>query len=240
VKNKIFVILAVLSILVFCCTACDSGLYNLKIDGKIYLSGEQTVRISVDMTSPDATTFLPTITKDDLSLSGVLTGKRVENIVYIDGENLEVTLSGNVVASEQDSNDYGTITISGKATANGENAKVDTYVDFFPKMLRTFNRHEEQGNVYISEFELPYGSFISENLVQSNVESNANDLIILLSLTDEGRLRVEVHGFYPFETASGYVVGFPALTLKACMTTFNKDIRVSVGDSIFYASYALT
>lgn len=239
-KKRIFTILVVMLIIALSCTACGGGLYNLKLDGVIYLDGEQTVRISVDSESLDRTTFLPTITKDDISLSGVLTGKSVVKVVYIDEENIDITLSGKVVADESDRYDYGTVTVSGKATANGEKAKVDTYVEFTPKMIRTFNRHEEQGNVYISEFELPYGSFISENLVQSNVEANTNDLIILMSLTDQGRLRIEVHGFFPFQAQNGLMVTFPSLTLKACMTTFNKDIKVSVGDSIFYASYPLT
>lgn len=230
-----------------CCTlglaACNDdtvdSYYNLTIAGEIYFDGEQTVSLSFSENSSNVTTFKESVTVNDISLSGVLAGKTVKSVNYEDPNTLRVVLTGKVSADGSHSNDNGTIIVSHTATQNGADACGLTKVNFAPKMSRTFNSSNNFSKKYTSEFTLPYGSFIKENVNTDKITVMPSDITVNVSVTDDGALRIETVGFEPFEY-NGNTYDNPVAKLDACVTTFNKELYVGVGDRSLFAEYALT
>lgn len=234
IKGKIFtpvimILVIIMTGLLF--TGCfddDSDTYNsFMASENLYFDGEQTISISPSEYN-ETSTFLDTITKDDVKVSsGILSGKTVKSVEYVDENKINVTFSGKVTAKEpQDERDrIGKITISHKATKNGKAGSVYVKVNYHPKM--TCFDAKISNTTYRSVFTLPYGSFISENVNTTFI--TVPGYAYTVAITDEGGLQIEVSNFTPFEDDDGQKVEFPVAKIDANVTTFNKVLYVEVG-----------
>ncbi len=238
--------------IVFLFTACSAfsgcGLndndienyYNLEAIGSVYYEGEQTISIAQFEYSDKKTTFKESVTVADITVSGVLLGKTIKSVQFLSETKLSLTLDGKVKADSSQKEDVGTITVSHNALENGANGNALLRVDFEPKMTVRNCDVESLGvkKSYVSEFKLPYGSFIKENVNKDNIFVPVDDgATVNMSVTDEGLLRIEVIGFEPFEY-KGQTYNNPSAKISANVTTFNKDLYVEIGVWV-YDGYAL-
>ncbi len=238
-RKSIISVIVVAIILLSVCLAfasCkDNGVdyyYNLTTEGTVYFEGEQTISVKQEESSENKTTFLSTISAKDVSVSGVLVGKTVKSVNYLSETEILVTLDGKVTADKSHKEDTGTITVSHNALKNGADGKTLLRVNFEPKMSVTYNVRNTALKKYVSEFTLPYGYFITENVNADNIEVPVNDVTVNLSVTEEGALRIEVIGFEPF-TYNGTTFNYPVAKINANVTTFNKELYVTVGELIW-------
>lgn len=240
-----FIVSLLLLITCFVCIGCGlngkdiESYYNLSAVGAVYFEGEQTITLKQEEHSENKTTFKDTITASDITVSGVLAGKSVKSIKYISETELLLTLEGKVSADKSHKEETGTITVSYTALGNGANGNALLRVDFEPKMVVTHNLTNTFIKKYVSEFTLPYGSFIEENVNKDNIDVPVSDgVIVNMSVTDEGALRIEVIGFEPVEY-KGETYNYPMAKISANVTTFNKDLYVNIGESV-WLGYELT
>ncbi len=222
----------------FLLTGCEESVethYNLVASGKVYYEGEQTISLKMSEYSDYRTAFLPTISKDDVRLSGVLEGKTVKEVAYVSSSELSLTLQGKVNAGRERSEELGDIEISHKALGNDANGVASLYVDFCPKMVAVSIDSSQKDSLftYVSDFSLPYGNFIEENAKKENVYVPVEGVGIEVGLNENGTLRLTVSGFTPFEY-EGVQYDHPIARLDPSMTTFDKEIYVAVG--VFLAS----
>jgi len=203
----------------------------------LYFDGEQTISIKPSDYGSKTSTFLETITKSDITVSGILVGKTVTSVEYISENEIKVTFSGKVKASEpkdsDDTNSIGKITISRKAIKNGIAGSIYLRVNYHPKMVcNTSNSSASSINkTYVSVFSLPYGNFITANVNTTNIIVPDDNSTVSVSVTDDGKLRIEVSGFTPYEY-NGQTYSYPVAKLNANVTTFNKDLYVTIGNGL--------
>ena len=107
------------------------------------------------------------------------------------------------------------------------------------KRIKSFSTSSTLTKKYISEFTLPYESFVAENVNTENIDVPVDGVTVTVSITTTGALRIEVVGFEPF-THEGVTYNHPVAKIDACVTTFNKEIYVFIGDSALYTEYDLT
>ena len=199
--------------------------YNLTTNGTVYYDGEQTISLVPSEYNEYQTTFLSSITKNDISVDGTLKGKNIKNVTYISESEIKLTLDGKVTADSSKSETLGSIQVSHNALKNKANGVASLYVNFKPMMIVESAR--VTGRKYVSEYSLPYGSFISENLNTSNIDVPLVDAIDI-ELLAPNKLKIEVDNFTPFEY-NGTKVDYPTAKLSANVTTFNKELYVAIG-----------
>lgn len=244
-KKKIFapaimlVIFALASVLFAGCFDDDDfGSENaFSVSSDIYFDGEQTISITPSEYGSKTSTFLETITKSDVTVSGPLEGKTVMSVEYISENEIKVTFSGKVKASEpkdsDDTSSIGKIAISRKAIKNGIAGSVYLRVNYHPKMwCDTSNSSASSvSKTYVSEFSLPYGNFITANVNTTNIIVPDDNSTVSVSVTVHGKLRIEVSGFTPYEY-NGQTYNYPVAKINANVTTFNKELYVTIGNGI--------
>lgn len=244
-KSKIVVLLSIVICalsFVFGAVSCGEDeidtYYNLEATGTVYFDGDQSVTLSFSEVSDKPSEFKADIDVKDVSLSGALSGKRVERVEFVDGQHVKIALAGRVKADKAQSDAMGTITVSHSAIENGANGAALIRVDFEPKMTRTFNSFSTATKRYVSEYTLPYGMFLQHNVNSAHIDVPVSGVTVNLSVTAKGALRIEVVGFEPFES-NGITIGNPIARLDETVTTFNKILYVSVGDTNMFAEYDL-
>jgi hypothetical protein len=210
--------------------------YNLSESGTIYYEGEQTVKLSISEYTENKTTFKDSITKDDITLSGVLEGKTVKDVSYVSETEVSLVLDGAVTANSTQADDYGTITVASNAMANNAAANCITRVNFNPSISVIDNSHVTIAGIVncSSTFQLPYGSFISENVNTDNIVVPADDVEVTTTVTDAGNLKITVNNYLPEADENGNVYNYPVAKISANVTTFNTDLYVYIGIGSYY------
>jgi hypothetical protein len=238
--------IAVLSIATVACSAValagcgeTESYYNLYESGTIYYEGEQTVKLSISEYSENKTTFKDSVTKDDITLSGVLEGKTVKDVSYVSATELSVVVDGAVTANSTQANDYGTITVANTAMANNATANCLAKVDFNPSVKVVGNSYGSIAGLVncSSTFQLPYGSFISENVNTDNIIVPADDVEVTTTITDAGNLKITVNNYLPETDENGNATDtskYPVAKISANVTTFNTDLYVYIGTGSYY------
>jgi hypothetical protein len=219
------------------CNDGDESYYNLSESGTIYYEGEQTVTLSISDTTEEKTTFKESVKTSDITLSGLLVGKTVTQVTYESSTQLSLVLDGKVTATSAEADGYGTITVAKTAMANNAEANCIVRVDFDPHMMvRSYSSlSTANGKTCTSTFELPYGSFIAENVNTDNIIVPIDGVEVTTTLTEEGYLKITVKGYTPYTSDNGTVFNYPVAKISANVTTFNKDLYVYIGSGFSYA-----
>jgi hypothetical protein len=217
------------------CNNGDDSYYNLNESGTIYYEGEQTVKLSVSDTTKNKTTFKDSITKSDITLSGVLAGKTVKDVTYVSSTEISLVVDGEVTANETQADDYGTITVAKSAMANNASANCLARVDFNPELRVVDNSYSIIAGVVdcSSTFELPYGSFNEDNVTTDNIIVPADDVEVITEITTDGNLKITVNN-YLSEADDETAINYPVAKISANVTTFNTDLYVYVGTGSSY------
>jgi hypothetical protein len=219
--------------------ACDFGeidsYYNLQESGTIYYEGEQTVTLGISEYTENKTTFKNSVSASDITFSGALEGKNIKSVSYVSETEISLVLDGKVNTTSTQSTELGTITVSNTAMANNATANCLVYVNYKPTMSVS-NSYANIGTMVncSSTYTLPYGSFIAENVNSTNIDVEAGDAEVTISLTDDGKLYIRVKGYTPIADEHGTVYKYPMAKISANVTTFNTDIYVYVGTGILY------
>jgi hypothetical protein len=231
--------LAVASCATLTIAACDFGevdsYYNLQESGTIYYEGEQTITLGISDYTENKTTFKSSVSASDITFSGALEGKNIKSVSYVSETEISLVLDGQVKGTSSQSNEIGTITVNNSAMANNATANCLVYVNFNP-MMTVSNSYGNIGTSVncSSTYTLPYGSFIKDNVNETNIDVEAGDAEVNITLTDEGKLHISVKGYTPIADEHGTVYKYPVAKISANVTTFNTDIYVYVGTGTFY------
>jgi hypothetical protein len=219
------------------CSEEESEYYNLTVSGTIYFEGEQTVTLGMSDSSEHATTFKDSITVDDITLTGLLAGKTVKSVTYVSATEVTLVVDGTVTtkASDVKDNEYGVVTVAGKALANTAKGSGYVRVDYAPQFLGGSCTYSTiAGVVHCSTtFTLPYGSFNESNINADHITIVAGEGTVTASLTEDGALKVAVEGFTPW-TYEDVTYNYPVVKIDASVTSFDVDLTVSVGTAGSY------
>lgn len=244
--SPIIIAISIMFLACFAFAGCsdDAKENDLVASANVYFDGTQTISITFSELSDNVSTFVDTISKSDVTVLELLKGKTVESVKYVSGEQIDLTLSGIVKASEpQDSESvFGKIVISGKAFKNGTKGLAYVGVNYHPKMVCTTSMSTTTADGKkncVSEFELPYGEFIASNANTTNITVPVGDVEIEVSVTLSGKLKITVKNFEPF-TYGEVKYDYPVAKIEANVTTFNKVLYVTIGNIYsVYATYDL-
>lgn len=214
-------------------TSCKEDVeyhYNLTTSGTIYFNGEQTISLIPSEYNEYATTFLSTISKDDITFGGTLVGKNLKEVEYVSDKEVKLSVDGKVTADSSKSKEFGTIKVSHKALKNNADGIATFYVNFEPELTTegvTIGTIGKKKN-YSSKLKLPFGSFIEENVNTTNITVPLDDVTVDVKYISTTEIDIQVNNFEEFEY-EGKTYEFPVAKLGANVTSFNKDLYIEIG-----------
>ncbi len=219
----VVVLVAVFGVAFVACNTVGDNI-GLYCNDLLYSHGEQTINITI---TNNTHTFNESIAVSDVTVGDGLEGKEVIAVAYVDETTISVTLSGTVTLPA-DETTLGIITVSGGISDNAIGTAY-AYV-YTPKMTTTGVSSQKIGSVYScsTTFVLPYGSFVEEYITTDYITLLSDSGSLSVELTDAGNLKIKVIGY---ESTSGHI--YPEVKIAAEVTTFNKELTVYIGYSVF-------
>lgn len=139
-KTLVILCIAVIATLVFFgCSGTPSGINNLKVDAgeePIFDRGTSVITVTALQNVEKPTKFNPDVKKEDVVLSGYLSGKQVDSVTFVDEKTLSITISGETKTFNKEI-EVGYVSLSKRVCTNEEDAYavVDVYnLDLYRKM----------------------------------------------------------------------------------------------------------
>lgn len=192
-------------------------------EGTVYSHGEQTIGLTFSSSESGAYTFEENIAASDVSVGGVLQGKTVTKVEYVDKDTINVTLSGTVTGKAESTGTLGSIVLKGGISdkATGE-ALINVFI---PQMMTESVSDSNIGEKHTcrSTFVLPYGTFNEEYVSDEYITLPDNNGTLEVSLAD-GKLKVTVKDYTPSDEYPK-----PVVRIAPEVTTFNKELYVYIG-----------
>lgn len=188
-------------------SASAKGDCTVRITGKDSAMGEAPVQ------------FKSTISASDIKLEGIISGKKVKSVTYIDKETIDIVLTGNAKSFEGESDNSSMIRISSKATANDE-ASVCFVTVRNPMIVSRQLQQGSKGGKYSCtvSYEI-YGGTFTESGIEKNVSISSGFKGTITSVTvKDGKLVVSIE-----DTERGVM-----LDVAAGATSFNRATSVGV------------
>lgn len=212
----------VLTSFAFCACDGDDDAQTIKVEGTVLTQGTQTLQILSREQPPmgdDPASFKSTITKEDIVLSGVLSTRTVDSVVFESESSILVTISGNAKAfTGNETNAY--IHIKKRALNNDIDAfdyisvhKPHANVDEAGSMGSTAS-----GYTVSATISLHGGEFIDKDQIE--FLENVGGALSIASLSD-GKLYLEFTGI-PEITSK------PEIRINAGATSLNKTMLLTV------------
>jgi hypothetical protein len=249
-KKNFFITIALALVMMFCvgqfsgCFDNDdvdgaSDVNELELNGTIYNEGEQSVTLRIAERAENPTTFKSTVSAAEITFSGVLEGKTIKSVTYVDESSIALTVDGTVTADNPQAQELGTtvaskalekelgmITVSKKAFENNKEGNCYLRVNFDPCLNCNSASCSTYSGIYRSTFTLPYGSYIEENVTLDNINIPiVNDgMTATVSLDADGKLFIEVKGFVATDEFK-----YPMAQIGANVSTVNKSYLVYIG-----------
>jgi hypothetical protein len=225
----VMLVLAVLVTSLTLLSACDFNYYyEISVGSSIYDEGAQEVSIYFSNANA-STTFKTTISTDDITFEGDLSGRTAESISIVNGTRITVTLGGQCSVSTS-SNTKNRIVVSGNATSDGR-----TYACVVSKVLESGLTVTDHSNSVVSNV----GTFTSVFKTTSGAtfdEDNITEAFITLTNDNSGNADIDVTFDSENQMVTVTVSNFsvtdevtnPIVKFLASTTSLEKDILVTM------------
>ncbi len=208
-----------LSLFLAGCGEAKEGKAVLKGTGKVYLKGEQYIRLDIPEEEKDKFSFKEEQKTEYYTLSSSLSGKSVTEVEYEDQDTVVITIDG-TVTSLIESNDSlsDAITILPDAfTADYTCTASVKYANESPKVTFSIGSHalNEEGTdfiFYVLYVDFPYGLVNEDKCNESTISITNAKISDIAHSTRSIQLWVE------------NITGTPTITLAKEVSTFDKTI----------------